>query len=90
MSKNSKGQSILLLGFSLVVKISCIVFVGWKSTECFFKYFNHPMGSNLDIKHSGDTAQFPSLTICAVDTEEENPPGLRWNISHLNKCGIKG
>ena len=63
MLKKSNGQSILSLGFSLVVKISCIVFVGWKSTECFMKYLNHPRGSNLDIKHSGDTAQFPTLTI---------------------------
>ena len=89
MLKKSNGQSILSLGFSLVVKISCIVFVGWKSTECFMKYLNHPRGSNLDIKNSGDTAQFPTLTICAVDSDNE-PPGLRWNISYLNKCGIKG
>ena len=43
----------------------------------------------MDLKDSDNMAQFPLLTICAVDTDEK-PPGLRWNISHLNKCGIKG
>ena len=80
---------ILPLGFSLIVNISCIIFVGWKSTECFIKYFDYPQGTRVDIKHSENTAQFPTLTICAVDSNDE-PPGLRWNISHLNKCGIEG
>ena len=63
--------------------------MSWKSTECFIKYFEYPQGTKVDIKHSGHTAQFPTVTICAVDTDKESP-GLRWNISHLNKCGIKG
>ena len=82
-------NSIVPLGFSLIVNISCIIFVGWKSTECFIKYFNYPQGTKVDMEHSGDEAQFPTLTICALDTDED-PPGLRWNISHLNKCGIQG
>ena len=90
MSKNDDlCCSNLRLVFSLIVNISCTIFVGWKSTECFIKYLNHPRGSNLDIKQSGNTAQFPTLTICAVNSDDE-PPGLRWNISHLNKCGIQG
>ena len=79
----------LPLGFFLIVNISCIIFVGWKSTECFIKYFDYPQGTKVDIKHSSHTAHFPTITICAVNTVE-NPPGLRWNISHLNKCGIQG
>ena len=79
----------LPLGFSLIVNISCIIFVGWKSTECFSKYFDYPQGTRVDIKHSDNTAQFPTLTICAVDSNDK-PPGLRWNNSHLNKCGIEG
>ena len=89
----SKGDilchSILPLVFSLIVNISCIIFVGWKSTECFIKYFNYPQTTKVDFKHSDNTTQFPTLSICAVDSDDE-PPGLRWNISHLNKCGIEG
>jgi len=88
MNKHS-CHSILPFVFSLIVNISCIIFVSWKSTECFIKYFEYPQGTKVDIKHSGHTAQFPTVTICAVDTDKE-PPGIRWNISHLNKCGIKG
>ena len=75
-------HSILPLGFSLIVNISCIIFVGWKSTECFIKYFDYPQGTRVDIKHSSHTTQFPTVTICA-------PPDLQWNISHLNKCSIE-
>ena len=82
-------HSILSIGFSLIVNISCIIFVGWKTTECFILYFNFPQGTKVDIQHSANIAQFPTLTICAVNTDEK-PPGLRWNISHLNKCGIQG
>ena len=80
---------ILPLVFSLIVNISCVIFVSWKSTECFIKYFNNPQGTKVDIKHSGNTGQFPCVTICALNTDKI-PPGIRWNISHLNKCGIKG
>ena len=80
---------ILSLGFSLIVNMSCIVFVGWKSTECFIKYFDYPQGTRVEIKHSSHTTQFPTITICAVTTDV-NSLGLRWNISHLNKCGIHG
>ena len=90
MSKNDNlSHSILPLGFPLIVNISCIIFVGWKSTECFIKYFDYPQTTKVDFKHSDNTTQFPTLSICAVDSDNE-PPGLRWNISHLNKCGIKG
>ena len=90
MSKKvNKCHSILPLGFSLIVNISCFIFVGWKSTECFIKYFNYPKGTTVDVKHSSNTAQFPTITIYALDTDEEHP-GLRWNISHLNRCGIQG
>ena len=75
--------------FSLIVNISCIIFVSWKSTECFIKYIEYPQGTKVDIKISGNTAQFPIVTICAANTNK-NPPGIRWNISHLNKCGLKG
>ena len=81
--------SNLIFIFSLIVNISCTIFVGWKSTECFIKYFDFPHGASVDIKHSSHTARFPTITICAVDVDDI-PPGLRWNISHLNKCGIKG
>ena len=77
---------ILSLGFSLILNMSCIIFVGWKSSECFLKYFDYPQGTRVDIKHSSLTTQFPTLTICA----DKNPLGLRWNITHLNKCGIQG
>ena len=90
MSKNHNFyHPIWSIGFSLIVNISCIIFVGWKSTECLIKYFNYPQGTRMDIKHTGNIAQFPTITICAVNTDEK-PPGLRWNISHLNKCGIQG
>ena len=90
MSKKfNKCLSILPLGFSLIVNIPCIIFVGCKSTECLIKYFNYPQGANVNIKHSANIAQFPTITICALDTDND-PPGLRWNISHLNKCGIQG
>ncbi len=78
---------ILPLGISLIVNILCIIFVCWKSTECFIKYFDNPQGARVDIKRTSNTAQFPTFTICAADVDEK---GLRWNISHLNKCGIKG
>ena len=86
---NNLSHSNLIFVFSLIVNISCTIFVGWKSTECFIKYFDYPRGASVDIKHSSHTARFPTITICAVDIDN-NPPGLRWNISHLNKCGIKG
>ena len=90
ISKNfNTCHSILALGFSLIVNISCIIFVGWKSTECFIKYFDYPQGTRVEIKHSSHTTQFPTITICAVTTDV-NSLGLRWNISHLNKCGIRG
>ena len=80
------GHPILSLGFSLMVNISCIIFVGSKSTECLLKYFDYPQGTRVDIKHSSHTTQFPTLTVCA----DVNPLGLRWNITHLNKCGFQG
>ena len=90
ISKNDNlCRSNLRLVFTLIVNISCTIFVGWKSTECFIKYFDYPHGARVDIKHSSHTAWFPTITICAVDIDD-NPPGLRWNISHLNKCGIQG
>ena len=90
MSKKfNKCHSILRVGFSIIVNISCIIFVGWKSTECLIKYFNYPKGTTVDIKQSSNTAQFPTITIFAVSSDEEHP-GLRWNITHLNKCGIPG
>ena len=90
MSKNvNLCHPILSNGFSIIVNISCIIFVGWKTTECFIKYFNYPQGTKVNFKYSGFTTHFPSITICAVDTDDK-PPGLRWNISHLNKCGIQG
>ena len=90
MSKNlNLYHPIWSIGFSLIVNISCIIFVGWKSTECAIKYFDYPQGTRADIKYTGNIAQFPTLTICAVNTDDK-PPGLRWNISHLNKCGIEG
>ena len=82
-------RSNLEFVFSLIVNISCIIFVSWKSTECFIKYIEYPQGTKVDIKLSGNTAQFPTVTICAANTNK-NPPGIRWNISHLNKCGLKG
>ena len=90
MSKNDNlCCSNLTIVFSLIVNILCTIFVGWKSTECFIKYFNYPRGASVDITQSSHTAWFPTITICAVDIDN-NPPGLRWNISHLNKCGIQG
>ena len=77
------------IGFSLMVNISCIIFVGWKTTECFIKYFEYPIGTKVNIELSSHIKLFPSLTICAVDVDEK-PSGLRWNISHLSKCGIQG
>ena len=76
----------LQLVFLIIVNISCTIFVGWKSTECFIKYFDYPQVTRVDIKHSSHTDRFPSITVCAVAP----PSGLRWNISHLNKCGIQG
>ena len=76
-------------GFWFIVNISCIIFVGWKSTECFIKYLDYPQATRVDIKDSDTIEQFPLITICAADTDRK-PPGLRWNISHLDKCGIKG
>ena len=90
MSKKvNLDHSTFSLGFFLMVNILCAIFVGWKSTECLMKYLNYPQGTQVDIQNSGYTAQFPSITICAVDTDDK-PPGLRWNTSHLNKCGIQG
>ena len=90
MSKNDNFCSLnLTLAISIIVNISCTIFVGWKSTECFIKYFDYPHGASVDIKHSSHIVGFPTITICAVDVDN-NPPGLRWNISHLNKCGIQG
>ena len=88
INNNLSGSNLTFI-LSLIVNISCIIFVGWKSTECFIKYFDYPHGARVDIKHSSHTAWFPTITICAVDIDD-NPPGLRWNISHLNKCGIQG
>ena len=82
-------RSNLRLVFSLIVNISCTIFVGWKSTECFIKYFDFPQGASVDIKQSRHTARFPTITICAVAVDD-TPPGLRWNILHLKKCGIQG
>ena len=87
--KDNLCRSNLKLVFTLIVNISCTIFVGWKSTECFIKYFEYPQGTKVDIQHSANTAQFPTITICAANVDED-PPGLRWNISHLNKCGIQG
>ena len=87
--KSTISKNILAFGFWIIVNISCIIFVGWKSTECFIKYFDYPQGTRVEIKHSSHTTQFPTLTICAVDTDV-NHLGLQWNISHLNKCGIHG
>ena len=72
--------------FSLSVNTLCISFVGWKTTECLIKYFNYPKGTTVDIKHSGNTAQFPAITICALDRLEYP----KWNLTHLSKCGIHG
>ena len=86
--KSTILKNILAFWFWIIVNISCFIFVGWKSTECFIKYFDFPHGASVDIKHSSHTARFPTITICAIDVDD-TPPGLRWNISHLNKCGIQ-
>ena len=87
--KSTILKNILAFGFWIIVNISCIIFVGWKSTECFIKYLDYPQATRVDIKDSDTIEQFPLTTICAADTDR-NPPGLRWNISHLDKCGING
>ena len=81
-----KADLYFRLILSLTVNILSISFVGWKTTECLIKYFNYPKGTTVDIKHSGNTAQFPAITICPLDTDEK----ARWNLSHLSKCGIQG
>ena len=58
----------------------------WKTTQCFIKFFNEPQGTHLDIKKITNIDHFPRFTICAVNSDEDD--GMRWNISHLNFCGL--
>ena len=87
--KSTILKNILAFGFWIIVNISCFIFVGWKSTECFIKYLDYPQATRVDIKDSYTIEQFPLITICVAESDLK-PPGLRWNISHLDKCGIKG
>ena len=71
---------------SWVINITCVCFVTWKTTQCFIKFFDEPQGTHLDIKKITNIDHFPRFTICAVNSDEDD--GMRWNISHLNFCGI--
>ena len=86
MAKNMK--SCFFFAIKFFINMACICFVGWKSTQCFIKFLNKPQGINLGIKDAAKTDRFPMLTVCGVDSDEEH--GMRWNLSHLSHCGIKG
>ena len=83
MIQIAKCISILSFLISCMIHISCICFVGWKTAECFMKFFDNPQGTKLDVKNLATVGKFPSMTIGARNE------GLRWNVSHLNYCGIQ-
>ena len=88
ISKNIKFDLVFTLGFSGIVNIFCITFVSWKTTECIIKYLNKAQGTKVDYTYTAKTNQFPVISVCAVRTTDK-PPGLKWNVSHLNHCGIE-
>ena len=47
------------------------------------KFFKNPQGTKLEVKNLAAVDKFPAITIGARNE------GLRWNVSHLNYCGIQ-
>ena len=83
MERIPKCLSILSILISCMIHISCICFVSLKTAECFMKFFDNPQGTKLDVKNLASVGKFPTMTIGAMNE------GLRWNVSHLNYCGIQ-
>ena len=83
MIQIANSISILSFTISFMIHISCICFVTWKTTECFMKFFDNPQGTKLEVKNLAAVDKFPAITIGAMNK------GLRWNVSHLNHCGIQ-
>ena len=85
MEGRLQATNIIRTIINWIIIISCILFVGYQTYSCLYKYIEEPQGTKLSIEFSGHHT-FPEITICP---HHEYSFDSAFNKTFLDECGIK-
>ena len=85
MEERLQATNIIRIIINWIIIISCILFVGYQTYSCLYKYIEEPQGTKLSIEFSG-LHTFPEITVCPHPDFSFNSA---FNTTFLNECGIK-
>lgn len=69
-----------------VILLACLSFVLWQACKCLSKYYHHPQGITLSMKHIRTLPALPLMTICLSKEFEYSEEA--YDRNHLINCAI--